>query len=298
MNLHELIFTKNDCYTKPYIIKPKGIMVHSTGANNPNLKRYVGPNDGCLGENVNKNYWNNPGYLCVHAFIGKLANGEIATYHVLPYNYRAYHAGKGYLGSSHSANLNYLSFEICEDNLQDENYFNKVYKEAVEYTAYLCNKFNFNPLEKDVIICHSEGASLGIASNHGDVMHWFPKFNKSMDTFRQDVYEQLKEEDECDMTQEKFNQLMDNYLANLRTLPADSYQVDALHWAMENGLMVGDSNGNQYPQGLIERGDVAVMLYSFYKKYLQNSAYSLSYLDEANLENSDVKNEKNLEGQE
>ena len=28
---------------------------------------------------------------------------------------------------------------------------------------------------------------MGIASNHADVMHWFPKHRKSMDTFRADV---------------------------------------------------------------------------------------------------------------
>ena len=54
MNLKTLIFTNSDCYKKGDIIIPKGIMVHSTGANNPNLKRYVGPNDGLLGENTNK----------------------------------------------------------------------------------------------------------------------------------------------------------------------------------------------------------------------------------------------------
>ena len=37
------------------------------------------------------------------------------------------------------------------------------------------------------IICHCEGYKQGIASNHGDVMHWFPKHGKSMDTFRADV---------------------------------------------------------------------------------------------------------------
>ena len=36
---------------------PKGIMVHSTGAENPWLKRYVGPDDGLLG----KNQYNNRG---------------------------------------------------------------------------------------------------------------------------------------------------------------------------------------------------------------------------------------------
>ena len=37
------------------------------------------------------------------------------------------------------------------------------------------------------ILCHSEGYKLGIASNHADVMHWFPRFGKSMDTFRAEV---------------------------------------------------------------------------------------------------------------
>ena len=50
MNLHKLIFTNNACYKAGRKITPKGIMVHSTGANNPWLKRYVGPDDGLLGE--------------------------------------------------------------------------------------------------------------------------------------------------------------------------------------------------------------------------------------------------------
>lgn len=45
MNLRKLILTNNACYKAGKTIKPKGIMVHSTGANNPNLKRYVGPDD-------------------------------------------------------------------------------------------------------------------------------------------------------------------------------------------------------------------------------------------------------------
>ena len=51
MNLHKLILTNNACYKAGRTITPKGIMLHSTGANNPNLKRYVGPDDGLLGKN-------------------------------------------------------------------------------------------------------------------------------------------------------------------------------------------------------------------------------------------------------
>ena len=181
MNLHKLIFTENACYKAGRKITIKGIMVHSTGANNPNLKRYVGPDDGLLGKNQYNNHWNthHPGgrEVCVHGFIGKLADGTIATYQTLPWDHRGWHAGG-------SANNTHIGFEICEDGLTDASYFAKVYQEAVELCAYLCKEFN---LTEQNIICHSEGYRKGIASNHGDVMHWFPKHGKSMDTFRADV---------------------------------------------------------------------------------------------------------------
>jgi len=51
MNLKKCILTENECYKRGNKIKPIGFMLHSTGANNPNLKRYVQPNDGLLGNN-------------------------------------------------------------------------------------------------------------------------------------------------------------------------------------------------------------------------------------------------------
>ena len=188
MNLHKLIFTENACYKAGRKITVKGIMVHSTGANNPWLKRYVGPDDGLLGQNQYNNHWNtyHPGgrEVCVHGFIGKLADGTIATYQTLPWDHRGWHAGG-------SANNTHIGFEICEDGLTDASYFEKVYQEAVELCAYLCKEYGLT--EADVI-CHSEGYKKGVASNHGDVMHWFPKHGKSMDTFRAAVKELLHTE--------------------------------------------------------------------------------------------------------
>ena len=186
MNLHKLIFTENACYKAGRKITVKGIMVHSTGANNPWLKRYVGPDDGLLGKNQYNNHWNthHPGgrEVCVHGFIGKLADGTIATYQTLPWDHRGWHAGG-------SANNTHIGFEICEDGLADATYFAKVYKEAVELCVYLCKLYG---LTEQNIICHSEGYRKGVASNHGDVMHWFPKHGKSMDTFRAEVAAKLK----------------------------------------------------------------------------------------------------------
>jgi len=188
MNLHKLILTNNACYKAGRTITPKGIMVHSTGANNPWLKRYVGPDDGLLGKNQYNNHWNQdkPGgrQVCVHAFIGKLANGTVATYQTLTWNHRGWHGGSGSKGS---VNDTHISFEICEDGLTDAAYFNAVYKEAAELCAYLCKEYKLDPMADGVIIGHYEGHKRGIASNHADPGHWFPKHGKSMDTFRAEV---------------------------------------------------------------------------------------------------------------
>jgi len=187
MNLHKLILTNNACYKAGRTIVPKGIMVHSTGANNPWLKRYVGPDDGLLGKNPYNNHWNQDKpdgrQVCVHAFIGKLADGTIATYQTLPWNMRGWHCGG-------SGNDTHISFELCEDELNDASYFAAVYREATELCAHLCKEYGLT--EKDVI-CHSEGYKLGIASNHSDVMHWFPRFGKSMDAFRAEVRKLLED---------------------------------------------------------------------------------------------------------
>jgi LysM repeat protein len=184
MNLRKLIFTENACYKAGRKITPKGIMVHSTGANNPNLRRYVGPDDGLLGVNQYNNHWNQDRpdgrQVCVHAFIGKLKDGSIATYQTLPWNHRGWHAGG-------DANNTHIGFEICEDGLTDTSYFNAVYKEAVELCAHLCKEYKLDPMATGTIIGHYEGYQRGIASNHADPRHWFSRHGKSMDNFRVEV---------------------------------------------------------------------------------------------------------------
>lgn len=247
MNLRTLILTKNRCYKANKKIIPKGIMVHSTGANNPNLRRYVGPDDGYLGVNVNNNHWNRDDVnTCVHAFIGKLKDGSIATYQTLPWNHRGWHCGgKG--------NDQYISFEICEDNLLDPLYFQLVYNEAVELTAYLCKMYNLDPLKDGVVICHSEGFTRGIASNHSDIMHWFPKYNKSMDIFRKDVASKLKGEEE--VTQEQFDKMMDDWLNR----QAEKSVSDWAKSAMESAVKSGITDGSR-PQSFATRQEVITML--------------------------------------
>jgi len=247
MRLFECMFTKNSCYKAGQIIIPGGIMLHSTGANNPNLRRYVQPDDGQLGVNKGGTEWNRAAeQVCVHAFIGKLADGSVASYQTLPWNFKAWHCGVGTKGIS--ANNTHLSIEICEDGLKDASYFAAVYREAVELCAYLCKLHGFDPMKDGVLICHSEGYQRGIASNHADVMHWFPRHGKSMDTFRADVTEEMKKEEEPELnrkeTEELFEQMLD------QRFPVFKDMDDVPDWAQpsiqrmkDKGMLRGDATG-------------------------------------------------------
>ena len=177
--------TQNDCYKKGRTIQVKGIQVHSSGANNPNLRRYVGPDDGRLGHNPNNNHWNKPGLdKCANAWIGKLSDGSVATYQCLPWDMRCWLSGSGPKGNG---NDSMVGFEIAEDGLTNKDYFNEVYQAAVELCTLICQMFGLDPLGDGVILGHYEMHKRGIASNHADPEHWFVKFGKSMDTLRADV---------------------------------------------------------------------------------------------------------------
>ena len=83
------MMTNSTCYKETGRMAVKGILWHSTGANNPWLKRYVQPSDNAsdkaelltkLGKNQYKNDWNHISVEAgLNAWIGKLANGTVAT---------------------------------------------------------------------------------------------------------------------------------------------------------------------------------------------------------------------------
>lgn len=160
MVLKQCILTANDCYKKGTKMtggKPTGIVVHSTGANNKTLKRYVQPlaSDpdyadiiADIGKNQYGNDWNHSAKemgrsVCVHAFIGVNAAGKVETYQTLPFDVCCWGVGSGNKCSYNYNPTARVQFEMCEDALTDAAYFNAVMKEAQEFCAYLCKKYGF-----------------------------------------------------------------------------------------------------------------------------------------------------------
>ena len=254
MRLRKQYLTENDCYRAGRTIRPQGIMVHSTGANNPAVARYV-PGDDVIGRNQYGNDWDRPGLeKCAHAFVGRFADGSVGTVQTLPWNRRGWHCGRGKNGSG---NDTHISFEICEDGLEDASYFKAVYQEAVELTASLCKEYNLDPLADGVVICHQEGYRRGIASNHGDVLHWFPKFGKTMGNFRADVARWMEGENE--MTQEQFDTMMENWLARRNNQPASDWAKPYIQEAIDAGVMTDVGGTIERPQGFVTRQELATV---------------------------------------
>jgi N-acetylmuramoyl-L-alanine amidase len=173
--------TRNDCYKTGRKIIPKGIMAHSTATPGVMAEDWFSRwNKSFQAGEINRQ-------VCVHAF---LDDKEIWQY--LPWDHRGWHAGG-------SANDTHIAFEICEpagfsysgganmvgyDPAKNEAYFRAAWQNALALCELLCEMYDLT--EKD-IICHSEGHKMGIASNHADVMHWFPKHGESTDSFRRAV---------------------------------------------------------------------------------------------------------------
>ena len=182
MDIVQYYQTNNPCYKAGKKIKPSGIVVHSTGANNPNLKRYVNPDDGILGKNQYNNHWNKADATkCMHAFIGKVADGRVMVYQTLPWDHRCWGVGSGKYGSY---NNSHIQFEICEDGLNNEEYYKEAFDLAKRLCAFLCEKFG---IDTDNVVGHYEAAAAGYGSSHADPRNWQKLYGDTMDGFRADV---------------------------------------------------------------------------------------------------------------
>ncbi len=194
---------------------PVGILWHDTSAGNPSLKRYVQPlttdsnyNEmmSLLGKNQYSNDWNHIEHQAgLNAWIGKLADGSIATIQAGDWTMTPWGCGGGSKGSCNgSVKVNgstsycgkhWVQFEICDDGYKDKAYFEKVYKEAVELTAHICKLYDIDPkgtvsyngVKVPTILCHADSYKLNLGNNHGDVYPWFNKMGKTMDDVRNDV---------------------------------------------------------------------------------------------------------------
>lgn len=267
----------------------KGILTHSTGCNNPLISRYVQPGKEdpnydyfmkLLGRNKANNSWNQIEHQAgLNAWIGKLADGTVTTVQTMPWNYRPWGCGAGNRGS---CNNGFIQWECCEDNLNNPYYFQLVYNESVELCAYLCTKYNIDPfgfttvsgVRVPTITCHYEASQYGLAICHADVFHWWPKYGKYMDEYRQDIYSKMHEApavevppappvDNDTLTYAEFADYMYRYIHEIQNAPVSNWAQEDINWALQNGLLMGGTNGQLMPSSWITREQMMALLRRF-----------------------------------
>lgn len=190
MNIIQSICKKSNCYKAGKTITVKGLMIHSVGCSQPKASVFI-------------NNWNKSGAnACVHAIVEP--GGDV--YQLLPWNYRGWHGG----GSSNNTHIGVemtepstikyksgASWTEAGDGKNTKAHVLATYKYAVELFAYLCKEYGLNPLADGVIISHSEGYKMGIASNHSDVEHLWKSFGLTMEQFRKDIKSTLEADGNC-----------------------------------------------------------------------------------------------------
>lgn len=149
-------------------LKPVGIVVHSSGRNNPYLRQYVQPSKDNknyidiitqLGENHKHNDWNHIHTLYnFHYWIGKDKNNNVISVQTFPLNIKTW-------------NDNYIHICICEDKLNDRDYLADCLAELAALCDDLCKDFNW---DETVIFDYSE------ISNFPDSNYWLKKHGFSI----------------------------------------------------------------------------------------------------------------------
>ena len=260
----------NLCYIAAQKMVPKGIVVHSTGANNPYLKRYVdAPEE--VGVNKYGNHWNTarPGgrKVCVHAFIGYDKDGQIRVAELLPLDICCWGVGSGKNGS-YNYNPAYIQFEICEDNLTDRTYYEKVFAVAADYCAALCRTYG---IDADKIVGHCEAYRLGYGNNHGDPEHWMKKFGETMADFRAKVSELLNTtEEKNEESEDAPTQRETVEKGDLVSIASDAVYYDGKAiptWVRTQNWYVKSANGDRVVIDKNETGTNSICS-AIHKKYL------------------------------
>lgn len=182
-------FVNHPCFgKKKKPTKPGGILVHSTGAVNRELRRYVDCEEH-LGRNQYNNHWNkSTATKSVHAFIGYDKDKNVIVAETLPHDVACWGCGAGSKGSYNYNPNAHIQFEICQGSNTDADYYWQAIKVAEDYCVHLCKMYGWTA---DKITSHAEAHKAGYASNHGDPGNWMKHFGDSMDKFRARVAARL-----------------------------------------------------------------------------------------------------------
>ena len=168
--------------------------------------------------------------------------------------------------SSNGANDNRaITIEVASDTTSPYKVTDAAFNSLIKLLVDICKRNNIKSLKWKAdknLIGHPEEQNM-------TVHRWFANkscpgeylYNKHYE-IAEKVNELLgvQEEDE-DMTQERFNELMTNYLTELAAKNPSAWSADARTWAEANGYIKGDGKGHTMYKKFMTREEMIQVLY-------------------------------------
>ena len=168
--------------------------------------------------------------------------------------------------SSNGANDNRaITIEVASDTTSPYKVTDAAFNSLIKLLADICKRNNIKSLKWKAdknLIGHPEEQNM-------TVHRWFANKSCPGDYLYNKHYEiaekvnellGVQEEDE-DMTQERFNELMTNYLTELAEKDPSAWSADARTWAESNGYIKGDEKGRKMYKKFMTREEMIQVLY-------------------------------------
>ena len=168
-----------------------------------------------------------------------VAVDDVQAVQGVSFNRNAWHCGDGGTGTG---NRKSIGIEICYSKSGGTRYDNAV-KNAIELTAELMHRFNI-PASKIVYHKHWNGKHCP---------HRLIDSGVDVETFRKSVQLRYDKLFKGDQTMQKDN-------------TPDKYAKEAVEWAVKEGILNGDQNGNYMLHSNVTRQDLLVFLHNALKK--------------------------------
>jgi len=140
-------------------------------------------------------------------------------------------------GDKQHANTYCIGIETVANLDVEDPTTSKSMRNSIKLMAIICEYHGFGV---DKIWPHRALASKSCPGNR-----------VNMDWLREEVKKEMGNGEDC------------------KDLPASNYAVEALQWAMDQGLMVGDGT-NQFPRCNITREDFITILYRYHNQFVNN----------------------------
>ena len=167
--------------------------------------------------------------------------------------------------SSNGANDNRaITIEVASDTTSPYKVTDAAFNSLIKLLADICKRNNIKSLKwkgDKNLIGHPEEQNM-------TVHRWFANkscpgdylYNKHYE-IAEKVNELLGVEEDDDMTQERFNEMMDNYMKERAELEPSKWSEQARAWAENNGLINGDAQGRTMYKKYMTREEVFTVLY-------------------------------------